>query len=65
MGLGAHLIIGGILNRVIDQKVARISHAERLALNIGGLIKLARRNGDGGKTLDLKPYSVVQTARRA
>ena len=63
--LDAHLVIGGVLNRVIDQHIARALHAQRLALGLGRLSKFAGGDGNGGKTLDFKPYSVVQTARRA
>ena len=65
MSLGAHLVIGGILDRVIDQEIAGIIHTQSAALDIGGLIEFARGDRDGGETLDLEPYSVVQTARRA
>jgi len=64
-GLTAHFLIGGILDRVIHQKVARTLHAQRPALDFGGLSELAGGDGDGGKPLDFEPYSVVQTARRA
>jgi hypothetical protein len=50
---------------MIDQQVARALHAQRLALDLGGLGELTRGDGDGGEPLDLEPYSVVQTARRA
>jgi hypothetical protein len=50
---------------MVDQQVARTLHAQRPALDLGGLGELAGGDGDGGKALDLEPYSVVQTARRA
>lgn len=61
----AHFIVGRILDRMLDQKIARIAHAERLALRICGLIEFAGRDRDRRKALDFEPYSVVQTARRA
>ena len=64
-GLTAHFLVVSVLDRVIHQHVAGALHAQRLALDLGGLGELAGGDGDGGKPLDLEPYSVVQTARRA
>lgn len=61
----AHLVICRILDRMIHQDVSGILHAEGLALSIRGLVKLARRDRDCRNPLNFKPYSVVQTARRA
>ena len=63
--LFTHFLVRRVLDRVIDQEIARLLHAQRLALDLGGLGELAGGDGDGGKPLDLEPYSVVQTARRA
>ena len=60
-----HLIVGRVLDRVVDQDIAGALHAQRLALDLGGLGELAGGDRDGGQALDLEPHSVVQTARRA
>ena len=63
--LGAHFVVRRVLNGMIHQYISRAVHTERLPLNLGGLGKFAGSDGNGGKALDLEPYGVVQTARRA
>jgi hypothetical protein len=62
--LCTHFIVGCILNWVRHENVARLRHAECVALEICRLIKLGRRYGDRWDSLDFKPDCVVQTARR-
>lgn len=61
----AHFIICGVLDRMFHQDVSRISHPKRISLSISRFVELARSDRHGGKPLNLEPYSVVQTARRA
>lgn len=63
--LGPHFIVRRILDRVFDQQIACVLHAQRVALGLSGFAKLAGGDGNCRKTLDLEPHSVVHTARCA
>ena len=39
-GLGAHFLVGCILDRMRHENIARFRHAEGVSLEIGGFIKL-------------------------
>ena len=63
--LGPHFIVGGVLDRVIDQQITGVVHAQCGALTLRGLSEFAGGDGNTWKPLDFEPYSVVHTARNA
>ena len=62
-GFGAHLGVGGVLNRVVDENAFGVLHAKRAGLRLRRVLELGRRYADRRRTLNLEPYRVVQTAR--
>ena len=62
-GFGAHLGVGRVLNRVVDENAFGVLHAKRVGLRLGRVLELGRRYADRRCTLNFEPYRVVQTAR--
>ena len=58
-----HLCIRRILNRMGDKHALRVGHSQRICLRRSGADKLRRSNRNRGRSLNFKPYRVMQTAR--
>ena len=58
-----HFRICRILNGMRDKDALRVGHAQRIRLRRGGGNELRRSNRDRGRSLNFKPYRVMQTAR--
>ena len=58
-----HLCICRILNGMRDKYTLRVGHAQRIGLRRSGGNELRRSNRDRGRSLNFKPYRVMQTAR--
>jgi hypothetical protein len=58
-----HLCICCILNRMGDKYALRVGHSQRICLRRSGADKLRRSNRNRGRSLNFKPYRVMQTAR--
>lgn len=61
--LGAHFLIVGILYRMSDENTLSIQHPQCLGLGLGCVDKFRRCDRHRGRTLNLEPYRVMQTAR--
>ena len=58
-----HFSIRRILNRVLHKDAMRIGHTKGICLSRCRCDELGRRDGYRRRSLNLKPYRVMQTAR--
>jgi len=65
VGIGAHLVVGAILDGVRREHPSDAGESERLRLRLSGIDEFGRRDEHAGDAPTLQINDVVHTARRA